>query len=453
MKFIRQFFPWAALLTLILSGCTLLEGPQRPVIPTPPATAPPIDASFTLGGELVTDPVSSVVPTVDPEIASLLNEVSQQQLTGYVQTLTNFGTRNAFSATDRMDFGVGAARLFIFNEFSRVGNGRLKIRFQDFPLNFEGRFANQQNVIATLPGTGPNPNIIVIMAHYDTRPVSATDGVSRSPGADDNASGVALLLETARILSARQWNQTVVFAAIAAEEQGTFGSRFFVQETYLNNVDVLAAVNYDIVGGRPGIPQSIRLFAPDLLTSPSGELARYYDFTSGMYVPTFPLTIVDALDRNGRFGDHREFVKANMPAVRLTESVENPDLLNSVRDTWDLIDYNYLRQVVQITIAMLGNALGAPPPPPVPTIAPMADPGSYLLTWLPDPNVAGYAISFRPLDSPTFAPFRFVSGRQAGNVALTDLEPNVVYAVSMAAVDENGRISLFSPEIIVEPTR
>lgn len=453
MTTFRRVFPLALIGFLFLAGCSLLDGPQRPVIPTPPATAPPIDASFTLSGELVTDPVSNVVPAVDPTITQLLNEVSQQQLTGYIQTLTSFGTRNAFSATDREDFGVGAARLWIFNEFVRVGNGRLQVQFQDFPLNYEGRFANQQNVVAALPGVGPNPNIIVIMAHYDTRPANVTDGISRAPGADDNASGIALLLETARILSSRQWNQTIVFAALAAEEQGTFGARYFVQETYLSNLDVLAAVNYDTVGGRVGIPQSIRLFAPDLLTSPSGQLARYYDLTGGLYVPAFPLTIIDALDRDGRYGDHREFVKAAMPAVRLTESVENPDLLNSVRDTWDLIDYTYLQQVVQITAAMLANAAGGPPPPEPPTVAAMADPGSYLITWLPDPDVVGYAISFRPLNSPNFAPFRFVSGREAGNVALTDLEPNVVYGVSLAAIDGNGRVSLFSPEFIIEPTR
>ncbi len=451
MALIRRIFPLA--IFLFLAGCSLLAGPQRPALPTPPATAPPIDASFTLAGELVTNPVSSVVPAVDPAIASLLNEVSQQQLTGYVQTLSNFGTRNSFSAADRDDFGIGAARLWIYNEFLRVGNGRLQVRFQDFPLNYNGLFANQQNVVATLPGVGPNPNIVVLMAHYDSRVAGMTDGVSRSPSADDNASGVALLLETARVMSARQWNQTVVFVALAAEEQGTFGARYFVQETYLNNVDVLAALNFDIVGGRAGIPQSIRLFAPDLLTSPSGQLARYYDLTSGLYVPTFPLMIVDALDREGRYGDHQEFVKAAMPAVRLTESEEDPDLLNSPVDTWEKIDYSYLQQATQITVALLGNALGGPSPPPTPTVAPMADPGSYLVTWLPDPAVAGYAISFRPLKSPDFAPFRFVSGREAGNVALTDLDPNEVYGVSLAAIDANGRISLFSPEIIIEPTR
>jgi hypothetical protein len=289
------------------------------------------------------------------------------------------------------------------------------------------------------------------MAHYDTRRDNLTDGESRSPGADDNASGVAMLLESARVLSSRTWNQTVVFVAMAAEEPGSYGAKHFVQESYLTGTPVLAAVNYDTVGGRVGIPQSIRLFAADLYTSSSGELARYYDLVSGLYVPTFPLTIIDALDRDNRFGDQREFIRANLPAIRLTESEEDPALLNSVTDSWELIDYAYLQQVAQLNVAMVANAIGAPAPPEPPAIAPMADPGGFILTWTPDPQAAGYVISFRPVESGVFVPFRFVSANEAGNVALTGYDPGTTYGVSMAALDGNGRVSLFSPEILVGP--
>ncbi len=449
----RQFILFVSVLLLltITSACALLEGPQRPTIPTPIPTAPPLEMGAVNTGELVYDPVSSIVPAVDPAIVSLLNSVSQQQLMGYVQTLQGFGTRNVFSATDQPDFGVGAARLFIYNEFLRVGNGRLQVQRQSFPLNYNGLANDQENIIATLPGTGDNPGIIVIMAHYDTRRDNLLDGTSRSPGADDNASGVAMLLETARILSSREWNQTVVLAAMAAEEPGSYGARHFVQEAYLTDTPILAAINYDTVGGRTGIPQSIRLFAPELNTSSSGELARYYDLTSSLYLPTFPLTIIDALDRDNRFGDQREFIRANLPAIRLTESVEDPALLNSVNDSWELIDYAYLQQVTQLNVAMAANALGAPARPDAPSIAPMSTPGDYILAWSPDPNAAGYVISFRPLESANFVPFRFVGANQAGNVALTGYDPETTYGVSMAALDENGRVSLFSPETIVGP--
>ncbi len=436
---------------LLLSGCGLIAGPQRPILPTPIPTAPPLSQTLSLSAETVVDPVSDVVPNVDPSIVRMVEEVSQQQLVAYVQTLENFYTRNSFSSVESEIRGIGAARRWIAAEFERVGNGRLQVEFDDFNLSYAGFFAPQSNIVATLPGTDPNNGVIIIMGHYDNRPAEIADGVTRAPGANDNASGVALLLESARILSANTWNQTILFIAMAAEEQNTAGSRHFAQNAFLDNMNILAAINYDAVGGRAGIPQYVRLFSADLLSSPSGELARYYEYVGGMYLPTFPVVVLDALDREGRWGDHREFVNVGMPSIRIIESEEEPDLLNSVLDTWTLIDFGYLQKVVQLNIAVAANLAGAPSTPPPPTIADMADPGMYLLTWPVDPSVAGYAISFRPLSSPSYPPFRFVKGLVAGNVALTNLDPNTTYAVSLTALDANGRIGDFSREVIIGP--
>ena len=448
----RKFLPLVFLVAVImgLSSCGLLGDPPQVVIPTPIPTAPPFGQGTAITAEQVTDPVSDIVPTVDPGVADLVNAVSQQQLMAYVQTLENFHTRSSFSPQDR-DWGIGAARTWIHDEFERVGNGRLQVGYDDFMLSYDGEAAQQANVVATLPGTGTNDGVIIVMAHYDNRSPGILDGFSKATGANDNASGVALLLETARILSSREWNQTIMFVAMAAEEQGTFGSRHFAQNAFLDNLNVLAAVNYDAVGGRTGIPQSVRLFANDLRQSSAGELARFYEYIGGMYLPTFPVTVLDALDREGRWGDHREFVQLGMPSVRVMESEEDPDLLNSNLDTWNFIDYNYHQQVVQLNTAVLANAAGAPPPPVQPTIVPLADSGTFLLTWPVEPGVAGYAISFRPVDSPVYAPFRFVRAENAGNVVLTGFDPNTRYAVSMAALDENGRLGMFTREVPVGP--
>ena len=436
-------------LLLGISGCQLLGDPPQPVIPTPIPTAPPIPDLPINSGVQVTDPVSDIVPGIDPEISTLINAVSQQQLMAYVQTLEGFGTRNSYSAVDRDDYGIGAAKRWIFSEFERVGSGRLEVAFDDFDLSYNGSQAVQSNVVATLPGKDPDQATIIVMAHYDNRPQGNTDGYSRASGANDNASGVALLLETARILSSREWNQTIKFIAMAAEEQGTFGSRHFAQNAFLDNMNIIAAINYDAVGGRTGIPQSVRLFAQDLKESPAGELGRYYDYISGLYLPTFPVIMVDALDREGRWGDHREFVNVGMPAIRVIESEEDPDLINSLLDTWSLIDYNYHQKVVQLNVAVIANAAGAPAPPLTPTIVPMADPGAYLLNWPVEEGVAGYAISFRPLNSTQYVPFRFVRAEMAGNVVLTGFDPAMTYDVSIAALDENGRLGIFSPGIQV----
>ena len=175
--------------------------------------------------------------------------------------------------------GVGAARRWIFSEFERVGNGRLEVRFEDFPFTFENSFpTTQRNVVATLPGVSDHPGIIVIGAHYDSRLVSATDGTSIAPAANDNGSGIAMLLELARLMSSRTWNQTIVFVAFAAEEQKTAGSRYFVQNGLINGMQIDHAISADTVGGRVGIPQSLRLFAERIPVSPSGETARYIQY-------------------------------------------------------------------------------------------------------------------------------------------------------------------------------
>lgn len=442
-------FCWLILL-LGLTACTeigLLE--PLPEV-TPIATAVPWQLELVNTGELIVDPVSNVVPAVDPDLNSLLGLVSQQQLMGYIQSLESFGTRNTFSTTTNPSFGVGAARQWIYGEFLRVGNGRLQVDFQEFPVFYGGFGTQARNIVATLPGSSASNDIIVLMAHYDTRSFEVTDGESLAPGANDNAAGIALLLESARLLSSRQWNQTIVFLATGAEEQGALGAQMFVQEIFMSGANVIAAINYDGVGGEQGIPQNIRLFASDLYASDSGELGRYYEYIAGLYVPDFPIHLINALDREGRFGDQREFVNAAMPAIRLTQSIENPDLLNSRQDTWQRIDYNYLQKVVQMNIAVVGNLAGAPSRPELPLIRAMEQPGQFQINWGIDENAAGYAISFRPIGSETFPAFRFVRAIEAGNVALTGLDPQTTYAVSMAALDANGRVSKFSDEVIIE---
>ena len=224
----RRIILLAGLILLTLTACSLLSPQQGPVIPTPPPTVSSGSVNFS-DLQLITDPVSSITPAVDPEIEALVNAVSEQQLVAYVQTLEGFGTRNTFSETQRDDFGIGAARRWIHDEFLRVNGGALQVEYEDFVANIDGRQTNQRNVIATLPGIGNHPGAIVLMAHYDSRHIEPNDGGSRAPGADDNASGGALLLELARLMSSRPWNQTIIFAAFAAEEQGTHGSRYFVQ--------------------------------------------------------------------------------------------------------------------------------------------------------------------------------------------------------------------------------
>jgi hypothetical protein len=416
------------------------------VVPTPPGGTP--FASIAQAGPLITNPDGTVIEAVNPDLRGLLDLASQQNLLGYVQTLQGFNSRNTFSVTDQEGNGVGAARRWIFNEFIRVGNGRLLVEVDEFPVNQGGVVYNQQNIVATLQGTGTHPGVIVFAAHYDSRSIDPFSGSSFAPGANDNATGVAAMLETARVLSAREWSQTIIFVAFAAEEQNRLGSTYFVTDRTLTGFRFDAMLNSDIVGGRPGIPQSLRLFSPGPEGSPPRQLARYMQLVGSMYMPQFPYVLINAEDREGRYSDHISFLQSGIPAVRITESEEDRGRQHNNGDTAEWIDYNYLRQVTQLNIAVLGNMAGAPAVPVAPSLSPMAEQGAFILTWIPDSAAAGYAISFRPVDSPTYPQFRYVNASEAGNVAITGLDPAVQYAVSIAGLDGNGRIGLFSLEVL-----
>jgi hypothetical protein len=448
-QMMRRFWLFIFGVLLTGTGCSLLEGPQRPVIPT---QIPPAVEAVAASGETVFDPRSDIRPGIDPDIMALVNAASQQNLLAYVQTLEGFGTRNTYSAIDSESFGVGAARLWIFNEFVRVGGGRLQVQFDDFPVTSSGGIVyNQQNVVARLPGTGEYPGVIVFMAHYDSRTVDPINGSALAPGANDNATGVAVLLEVARLLSARTWNQDVVFAAFAAEEQEMLGSLHFVGDKMLDGWIINAAINNDVVGGNPGIPQSIRVFTAGSDFEPPRQLAHYMELIGGYYLPAFAINLENTVDRPGRFSDHMRFLDVGIPAIRITQSIEDTSVQHTGLDRSDLIDYSYLLKVTQLNLATAANIIGAPPAPPPPTVAPMANPGAYIVTWTPDPNAAGYAISFRPVGWPNYPPLVFVRQAQAGNVAITTLQPGTQYMVSMAAFTESGRLGLFSSEIPVGP--
>jgi hypothetical protein len=238
--------------------------------------------------------------------------------------------------------------------------------------------------------------------------------------------------------------------AFAAEEQGTAGSRRFVTSSILNGPSIDLALNNDSIGGRAGIPQSMRLFAPQQETSPSGQVARYVTFLNNLHQPTFPLEINNTLDREDRYGDHREFINAQIGAVRLIESVEDPDILNSAQDTWDKIDYNYLANSTRVNLVTIANWAGGPAPVPPPAVSRLADPTRLLLSWQTDPTAAGYAFSFRPINSIALPDLRTVGNDTNGQVQFTGFDPAVTYAVSIAPIGHTGRLGGFSPEIMLQ---
>ncbi|HSH04061.1 MAG TPA: M28 family metallopeptidase [Anaerolineae bacterium] len=456
----RRILPFIAMLVATAIACSLLqEAPPAPVVPTLGASSVPtrspamsLDDLRQQGG-VIGSQFDAPVPRVDPNVQVLIDAISQQNLVGYIQTLESFGTRNTFSVTDRDDFGIGAARRWLAGELERVGNGRIEVNFQDYNFTFEGINTDQRNIVGILPGTSRQGGTFVLVANYDTRADDWLDGESLSPGADDNASGVATLLEIARLMSAQEWPHTVIFALMTAEEQGTFGSRHFVQTAFFSDVQITAALNNDMIGGRLNIPQSIRVYSIGPDDSGSRHFARYIHLINSIYQPSFPVTMMDGLDREGRWGDQREFVRAGIPAVRLIESQEDLSIQNSVRDNWQLIDYNYLQKSATVNLATLANMAGSPLAPPAPNVINLPEAGSYRVSWVIDNSSDGYTIVFRPLGDMTYekASFHYTSLAEGGDVTIAGLDSNQAYGVSVAAVSYAGRLGLFSPETLVLP--
>ena len=439
----------ALLLLLILfvaAGCSLLEPPPRPVVPTADISAVESDNAVAFNS-LRTDAGTAdvAVPVVDQAIVGLMEQASRQNLYAYVQTLQNFGTRHTLSPREQEEAGIGAAARWIFEEFERVGAGRLQVAFHEFPFDFGGRVTTQQNIIARLPGEGDHNGLIVLTAYYDSRGSDPNDPTAPAPGANNNASGVALLLEAARLLSARGWQQEIVFIAFAAGEQDFFGSRRYVQESMLDGVVFDAAINVEAVGGSPAVPRSMLIFAsPDV--PGAAQLARYFVLITNLYMSNFPVEHRPMLDRQGRSGDQAAFAAAGVPAIKITESQEASSLRHTASDTADRLDYDYLVQMTQLVVAAVANMAASPPVASAPAVAAMAAEGTYLLSWAPHPRAASYAVAFR-IQASEERVLRYIGAAEGGEVVLTGLNPGYDYAISVAPIDSAGHIGLFSEEV------
>ena len=277
----------------------------------------------------------------DPDIDAALAEVSAARIKARVEALAGFGTRHTLSDPTNQTRGVGAARRWIKAEFDRISagsGGRLKVEFQSFKQAPGRRVAKETelvNVIATLPGTQPESSArtIVVSGHYDSIPSmrgEATDPNADAPGANDDASGTAVVLELAEVLSARRFDATIVFAAFVGEEQGLLGSGHFAEGAKAAGRDIEAMITNDIVGNTEGGDgrrdnQTIRVFSEGVPDSPLGvrlravggendspsrQLARYVRETAGAYTPEFNARMVFRADRYLRgAGDHQPFLR------------------------------------------------------------------------------------------------------------------------------------------------
>jgi hypothetical protein len=437
---------------------------------------------------VITDPASVS--------AGLLNDISADSLKAYLVALNGFRNRNTFSDTNSTTFGIGAARRWVlgkFQQYSAVNDNRLRSAYLTF--NYDPASAScsgtssiskHADVIAVLPGSQTvNKSLIIIEAHMDSRNVSNCDVTGSAPGIGDNATGTALVLELARVMSKYTFRSTILFAVVTGEEQGLIGAKALANYLSDNNVLIKAVNNNDVSGGvfcgrtssAPSCPvfgnidsTDLRVFSLGDFNSADKQWARYIkleykeQLRSLVTIPT-NIQIMEAEDRTGRGGDHQAFTKIGYTAVRFTQANEDGNASNSggytdrqhtVRDslghynsTTNSIDSIYVNPDYLARNALVnGNSLA------MVALGPDTISMSGTL-WAAN----SIRVQFTPATSPAYR----VAVRSATNdwdtvYTVTGASPavlrvpyaaNTTFYASAAAVDANGTESQFSTEYIL----
>ena len=368
--------------------------------------------------------------------------MSESNLKATVEKLVSFGTRNSLSTK-----GIGEASAWLKSEFEKLPG--LKVEFHGFTdpkLMRDGELVPQRNVIATLRGKTRPDEIVVFGAHYDSLNLTEKGNPDAiAPGANDNATGTAGVLEAARILSQSEHDRTIVFACFSAEEQGLIGAWHFAKHLKDSGANVVSMLNNDIIGGAKDDDgktlndRSLRCFSAPPQDSDSRRLARLAEFVIERKFPGFSVHVQDAVDRPKRAGDHKSFNAHGFAAIRFIENIETDKLHHTAGDVIHRIHFPYCARVVQADIAFLTNRASAPPAPEGVRIT------DGTLTWNSVPGANRYLVATRG-EGLGFESF-METDRNEVKATLQGTQPA---SVCVAAVNEKGCISLFSPEIALK---
>jgi Peptidase family M28 len=349
------------------------------------------------------------------------------KLRASVDRLVSFGTRHTLSSATDPKRGIGAARNWVAGEFTKLGLAveRPSKRF-DGPRAPDGVIV--EDVLGIQRGTGDPNHVVIVAGHIDSRVSDPVNATGDAPGANDDASGVALVMEAARLLSKEKFSATIIYAALSGEEQGLWGGKLLAETAKARGWRVAAMLNNDIVGNTVGqdgrvVADRVRVFsegigaAEDAATlkwrrasggeddSPSRALAKAIARTAAteQIITVFP---VRRPDRFGRGGDHTPMLEAGFPAVRFSVGVENYDAQHQdlrteggrrFGDTADRMDFPYLANVTALNVAML-RQLATAPPAPTNVVAGGAVSTDMTLKWDAVPAAAGYRIRWRRAD-------------------------------------------------------
>jgi len=422
---------------------------------------------------------TSPAPAVDPEMVSIAKDVSADRISATIQKLVSFHTRHSLSATDDPTQGIGAARNWIKQEmesYAKDAGGRMTVDFDKFTPAPNARVPKPveiMNVVATLKGSDPAAanRVYIVGGHYDSICSPISDVTCEAPGANDDASGTAVALECARVLSKHNFPATIIFIAFVAEEQGLLGSKNFAEVAKKAGWKV-TMLNNDIVGGNKGAPGTppndwVRVFSqgPDIketeaenrarqsgggeVDTPSRQLARYVEDVQEMYLPGFPAKMIWRKDRFGRGGDHSSFAEAGFAAVRFCEAIEDFTRQhakvveeNGVRkgDLFEFVNPEYVANVARLNALTLANLAAAPAPPENAKYGTQRGENSTIITWEASPdNAASYEIVWRDTTAPRWE--HIIDAGKELKFRSTELSKDN-YFFGVRAVDAKGHRSL-----------
>jgi Zn-dependent M28 family amino/carboxypeptidase len=424
---------------------------------------------------------------LNPEIQKMVKEISAKNIEATIRKLVSFGTRNTLSEQDNPTRGIGAARDWIFGEFQKISadcGGCLTVEKQTFLQPKANRVpepTNLTNVVATLKGTTDPTRVYVVSGHYDSMCTSPTDAKCDAPGANDDASGSAAVIELARVMSKRKFDATIIFMTVPGEEQGLLGATHFAEQAKQTKMNIEAMFTNDIIGGvtsqknspnrnkvrvfSEGVPSNeteqeagIRRSVGGENDSASRQLARFIKEQSDKYLKNFSVWMMYRRDRYLRGGDHIPFLERGFSAVRITEADEdythqhqNVRTENGVfyGDTPEFVDFEYVANVARVNMIALASLALAPAKPKNVGIVTARLTNDTDLKWdaSTDADMAGYEVVWRDTTSPVWTNSVFV-GNVLTYTAKAMSKDNYFFGVR--AVDKDGNKS---PVVYPRPMR
>ncbi|MGC9665838.1 M20/M25/M40 family metallo-hydrolase [Planosporangium sp. 12N6] len=450
-----------------------------PLLGEPAPTGGPALTGASAPAPAVTGPGRPVTPQPpDRQLRALLGELDQRRIEATVRRLVAFGTRHTLSSQDDPARGIGAARDWIhaqMREYAAASGGRMTVELQSFVQEVSPRIpapTRITNVIATLRGdTAPN-RVYVVSGHYDSRVTDVMNATSDAPGADDDASGVAVVMELARVMATRRTEATIMFVAVAGEEQGLYGSAYLAKQLKEAGVEVRGMFSNDIVGtgdahdGTPPDPRTVRLFVEGVPTSetaaqtairqavggendgPSRQLGRFVRDVASNEQTGMTVRVIWRRDRYLRGSDHLSFLQQGYPAARFTEPRENfahehqdTRVENGVvyGDLPEFCDFGYITRVAKVNAAALWSLAQAPGTPQSVQIDTSGLTNDTTLRWQrgTEPDLAGYEVLWRETTAPEWTHVIAVGDVTTATIDLS--KDNVLFGVR--AVDRDGHRS------------